>query len=549
MNTTSTPRANRPPVRAGCGRLGSGGAHRRLASARVAGLALWLACASAGASEASPWFDAARPSAQARQAVQMLSAAESHGLSPHDYEADKLQQALQRAAQGPPLAASAAADLGRALGAAMRAYLLDLHQGRVRPQEVGADFKPPRPDAFDAEATLQRALAAARLPDAEREAQPPLSQYQRLREALARYRALDGHAAWQAPLPPLPRQPRGAAKLEAGQAYDGLAVLAQRLVALGDLAADADLPALYEGPLVDAVTVLQRRHGLAADGVIGRATWAALQVAPAARVRQIELALERLRWTPLLEAPRMVVVNIPEFVLRAYEVHEGRIEVRREMKVIVGKAMDTRTPLLVETLRFIEFSPYWNVPPSIARGEVVPQLRRDPAAFARLGYEFVAPDGQVHAALSADWLDAVREGRARIRQRPGPRNALGDIKFVFPNRASIYLHHTPATALFGRERRDFSHGCIRVAEPVALALFALQGMPQWTEARIRQAMEKGESATLRLAEPVPVLIAYGTTLVKGGRIHFFDDIYGHDRRLDAALRKRVPTVAALPERS
>jgi murein L,D-transpeptidase YcbB/YkuD len=287
------------------------------------------------------------------------------------------------------------------------------------------------------------------------------------------------------------------------------------------------------------VKAFQQRHGLAADGSVGKATLAQLQVPPAARVRQIELMLERLRWTPLMQGPRMVVINIPEFVLRAYEVRDGQISVRLEMKVIVGKAFSTRTPLFDEDMRFIEFSPYWNVPPSIARGETVPRLRRDPGYFEREGFEFVGPDGRVDRTLSAARLDAVLAGNARIRQRPGPNNALGDIKFVFPNRNHIYLHHTPATQLFERDRRDFSHGCIRVEQPVALAKFVLQGMPEWTEERIGQAMVQGTSATLRLADPVPVLIAYGTTLVKAGRTYFFEDIYGLDRLLDAALRERA----------
>jgi murein L,D-transpeptidase YcbB/YkuD len=178
------------------------------------------------------------------------------------------------------------------------------------------------------------------------------------------------------------------------------------------------------------------------------------------------------------------------------------------------------------------------VPPSIARGELVPKLQRDPAHWEREGFEFVAGDGQVVTALSTQGLQAVKAGQWRIRQRPGPRNALGYIKFVFPNQDHIYLHHTPATQLFERTRRDFSHGCIRVEQPVALARFVLQGMPGWDEAHIREAMTADRSSTLRLQQPVPVLIAYGTALVKGGRMHFFDDLYGHDRVLDATLRQR-----------
>ena len=285
----------------------------------------------------------------------------------------------------------------------------------------------------------------------------------------------------------------------------------------------------------------QGRHGLDQDGVVGAGTLAQLEVAPPARARQIELALERLRWTPLLQARRMIVINLPEFMLRAYEVHgDGSIEVRLESRVVVGKALDTRTPVFDEDMRFIEFSPYWNVPPSIARHETIPRIRREPDYFGRMGFEFVHPDGRVDTSLAPALLDAVMAGAARIRQRPGPENALGDIKFVFPNRSNIYLHHTPAVQLFGRGRRDYSHGCIRVEKPVELAEFVLQGMPGWDRERIETEMQRGESRTLRLAQAVPVLISYGTTVVKGDQTYFFDDIYGHDRVLDAALRQRAP---------
>ena len=370
-----------------------------------------------------------------------------------------------------------------------------------------------------------------------REAAPPFAQYERLREVLAQYRTLAGHAAWKSPLPWLPPGGRGSLpKLEPGQPYAGAPLLRERLVALGDLPASSATSATYDEALADGVRSFQQRHGLAADGIIGKATLAQLEVPPAARVRQLELMLERLRWTPLMQGPRMVVINIPEFVLRAYEVQDGRIVVREAMKIIVGKAMNTRTPLFVEQMRLIEFQPFWNVPPSIARGEVVPRLRRDPAYWDREGFEFVA-GGRVETSLSSALLDEVVAGRARIRQRPGPKNALGDIKFVFPNNDNIYLHHTPAVRLFERDRRDFSHGCIRVEQPIALAVFVMQGMPGWTEDRIRQAMSDDDPLTVRLAEPLPVLIAYGTAMVKEGRVHFYDDIYGHDRRLDAALRQ------------
>lgn len=461
--------------------------------------------------------------------------ASSHGLVPQDYNAVALRREVAGAAQGAPLDAAALARLEQALTTAMERYLNDVHSGRVDPQKIHHNFKPPEREPFDAGAYLQTVLGAGRLADAAREAAPRLPFYASLRTALTAYRARIDHAAWRKPLPPLP-----GGKLVPNQAYAGLAALAERLTALGnlgDLAPDLPLPVRYEGPLVDAVNAFQLRHGLAADGVLGKATFTHLQVTPAARVRQIELALERLRWTPLTQGPRMIVVNIPEFVLRAYEVQGDRIQVQQEMKVVVGKSLDTRTPLFDEDMRFIEFSPYWNIPPSIARAETVPRLRRDPGYLAREEMEFVSRGGRVDRTVSAGLLDAVLAGKARIRQRPGPKNALGDIKFVFPNSDNIFLHHTPSTQLFARERRDFSHGCIRVEHPVELAKFVLKNMPDWTPELIQKAMRRGESATLKLAEPVPVLIAYGTTLVKDGRTFFFEDIYGLDRQLDAALRK------------
>jgi murein L,D-transpeptidase YcbB/YkuD len=498
-----------------------------------------LACGVGAAIAAEGWFEQERPGPQAGQAVAVLAAAATHGLDPRDYRAAALQQALAQAAQGAPPERAAAARLEAELTWAMERYLKDVHEGRVDPRQLHQRYSPVRREPFDASATLREALRADRVAEAARDAAPRMPLYERLRDALARYRALPDEA-WREPLPALPAAARGLdAKLEPEQAWAGLPLLAQRLTVLGDLPPGTPARTAYDAPLVDAVKAFQRRHGLTEDGVIGKATLAQLQVAPSARLRQIELALERLRWTPLLQGPRMIVINIPEFVLRAYEVQGERIAVQARMKVIVGKALDKRTPLFDADLRYVEFSPYWNVPPSIARGETVPRLRRDPAYFTREGFEFVAPDGRVDTTLSAANIDALQAGRLRIRQRPGPRNALGMVKFVFPNDDHIYLHYTPSIELFARDRRDFSHGCIRVEEPIVLAEFVMRGTPDWTRERIVAAMDSGESTTVRVAGPLRVLIAYGTALVKQGELHFLQDIYGQDRLLDAALRQNA----------
>jgi len=504
----------------------------RWLAATLLTLLLWTA---AMAATASPlWLDQGRPTDAARQAVAVLASAADDGLQPEDYDAAPLAQALDQAARGPGLDAVAATRLDDALSAAVRRFLSDLHSGRVAPRRIRGGAALPEPHRIDSASYLSAALAGPWLTQALLAAAPPIPLYARLRAELARYRALVDHPAWAAPLPaPVGR------KLEAGAAWAGLPLLTQRLVALGDLPPGTPVPGVYDEVLQQGVKAFQQRHALAADGTVGKATLAQLAISPADRVRQIELAMERLRWTPLREAPRMIVVNVPEFVLRAYEAHEGKVSMRLAMNVIVGKALQTQTPLFEEEMRFIEFSPYWNVPPSIARNELLPRLRRDPAYFDQQGFEFVSVSdvSQVQTTLSAESLDAVELGKMRIRQRPGPQNALGDIKFALRD-STIYLHHTPSTGLFQRERRDLSHGCIRVEEPVALAQFVLHNDLRWPEWRIRATMAHGQSSTIRLAEPLPVLIAYSTTVVKQGKVHFLADIYGHDRLLDQALRQQ-----------
>jgi len=484
------------------------------------------------------WFEAERPTVQAQQAVSILLGAAEEGLEPNDYQANDLSLALTRASTGPTLTPTQQIELDNALTRAMQHYLGDLTFGRVNPQRVKADFAEPTRRSADMAGWLRAAVREQRLDQwvAQLAIQAPMAVP--LRQALAHYRALSNHPAWQTPLAAPPGR-----KLEAGQAYAGLSLLAQRLQALGDLAAGTPVPQRLEGELLAALIRFQERHGLTPDGVLGRKTLQQLNVPPEQRAEQIALTLERLRWTPLRQASRMVVVNVPEFVLRAYEVQDGKIDVKLTMKVIVGKALDTRTPVFDEEMRFIEFSPYWNVPPSIARQETIPRLRRDPDYLAQQEMEFVTDSGQVITTLAPEYLDAVLAGKWRIRQRPGPKNALGDIKFVFPNNSNIYLHHTPSPGLFERERRHFSHGCIRVEEPVALAQFVLQNDPDWTEERIRAAMTSGQSSTLRLRQPLTVLIAYITVVAKADRVFFYPDLYGHDQLLARTLRQHAATLS------
>mgnify|MGYP000872927377 FL=1 len=511
----------------------SGGSGKRHLRAICLALGLATAGGTALSAENLLWFSEGRPTANAARAAGLLASAPDDGLDANDYDAERLRNFIELAANGPLLPEHRITRLDQELSAATRRYLLDLRAGRVAPQQLGENYGYSMAKGFDPDSLLLSAIADNRLADAVAGARPPLAQYAELREALAHYRKLSANPAWLKALP-LPAD----GKLTPGQPYANLRSLGERLVLLGDLPPGTVVAQRYEGNIVDGVKSFQERHGLTADGVIGKATLEQLNTAPLARVRQLELALERLRWTPLFQSTRTIAVNVPEFRLRAYELRDGRVEVKAAMNVITGNASKTRTPIFDAEMRFVEFSPYWNVPPSIARGETLPKLRRDPAYFEQQGFEFVGNDGRVVNGYSEANLEAVQRGQMRIRQRPGAKNALGDIKFVFPNSDNIYLHHTPTPQLFKRDRRDFSHGCIRVEAPVALAKFVLADEPDWTEERIVQAMTKGRSATLRLNEPIPVVITYITAIAEGGRIHFYPDIYGQDKALDNALRQR-----------
>src|SRR5207248_3265601 len=273
---------------------------------------------------------------------------------------------------------------------------------------------------------------------------------------------------------------------------------------------------------------------------MGRDTLAALATPFAVRIRQLELSLERLRWLPELAPGPVIAVNIPSFRLWAFANARRDGAAQLTMPVIVGGAVSAKkTPVFIGDMRYLEFSPYWNVPATIQKKEIVPKLRRDPGYWKRQELEAVGGGGQAITALDARTLDGLARGALRVRQRPGAKNALGAVKFVLPNTMDIYLHGTPAPKLFGQSRRDFSHGCIRVADPMALATFVLADQPEWTPERIAEAMDAGKTSTVRLARSIPVLIFYTTAIVDAqGRVLFQSDIYDYDQKLEEALRER-----------
>jgi L,D-transpeptidase YcbB len=362
---------------------------------------------------------------------------------------------------------------------------------------------------------------------AEGNAPRAMGHYVLLERALLQYQGLSRQPALTH-LPPLLRR-----AIRPGEEYEGSAALGKLLSAVGDLPvtdlADGDSAAALDAPLVSALKRFQERHALEVDGILGPATWRALTTPMAERVRQIERTLARWRSLPPNPYRRAIFINIPRFRLYAMNGMDDREAAMLQMDVVVGKAVENlRTPAFSADLTHIIFRPYWDVPRSITLAEILPALRKDPAYLARRDFELVDRSGQI--ALPEDPLAPLASGAMRVRQRPGPGNALGAVKFMLPNGNNVYLHDTPEKQLFARPTRAFSHGCIRVAGPAALAQWLLDSDPIWTPEQIADAMTAKEPLQVNLAEPVRVYIVYGTAIAReDGTVLFLNDLYGLDK--------------------
>jgi murein L,D-transpeptidase YcbB/YkuD len=450
-----------------------------------------------------------------------LPAAAGEGLDPRHYHLSTLTELSQRIRIAPT--PQVVAELDLLLSDAFMTLAVHYLNGRIAPGQVDDDWHIPREEA-DPLRMLNQALASGRIHDSLQALLPADPAYAALRNAWQDLQLLAAVGGW----PRLTFKP----PLRPGASGPEVVALRQRLIVSGDLPATEESGETFDAGLEAAVWRFQTRHGLAADRVVGPQTLAALNVPAAERARQLAVNLERRRWLPRVLGERHLRVNLPAFQLELLEKGEKVLD----MRVIVGRLV-RQTPAFVGRMTYLVLNPYWEVPPNLAVADLLPKIQADPDYLVENGIKVFTFSGIQRNPAAIDWQQLGRGNFPyHLRQDPGPKNALGRIKFMFPNRHNIYLHDTPTPKLFEREQRTFSSGCIRVEKPLELAQRLLRGTPLASPAVLEVALAKTVSEVVSLPISVPVYLLYLTAWVEAdGTLNFRPDLYKRDLRLAAAL--------------
>jgi murein L,D-transpeptidase YcbB/YkuD len=491
------------------------------------------------------WVGVRRVPERTKDLIANLCDAEREGLRPADYRLGEFRRTLERlrpsiSKQRP----EAFAVLDLELTRRFLDYGADLLAGRLDPKVVSSEWYI-RARRSSIDSTLRLAVRAEEFHDIVAPLRPHQPEYAELVNALASYREILRQGGWP--------QVRGRGRLRHGDQGARVAVLRRRLRITGDLRDSAEHKPVYDRAVAKAVARFQARHGIPSDGILGAATLAALNVPVHARIRQIQLNLERYRWLPTQFGPRYIYVNIPDYELYAYDWGKPVLK----MRVVVGDEYENATPVFADSMTFVVFRPYWYVPQRILVEEMLPMIRKKRSYLTRHNLEVVDArrDSLVLNPHRINW-SRVDINHIRVQQKPGNTNHLGLVKFMFPNQFAIYLHDTPTPKLFKRGKRTLSHGCVWVEKPVELADYVFAGQDEWNEKEIREAMETPHSAgekgsldghTVTLARPVPVYIVYLTAFVRDGILNFRRDPYGKDRGAIARLGKPSPSDPRLCE--
>jgi L,D-transpeptidase YcbB len=481
------------------------------------------------------WFQGGRVSPQAVAVIQLLQNANAKGLDPEDYDGSRWQNRLIKVDQKPSEQDLVSFDT--ALTVSTMRYIRAIHCGRTNPKEFNFQLDMEGKQLPLAE-FLESQIVNASDPAAEiQKLEPPFLGYRKLLALLPVY---EGYAKQVV----VEKLPSVAKTVRPGQPYAGVPQLGRFLQTIGDIPSATQLDpkaTIYEGAIVDGVKHYQDRHGESPSGSLDARTINELNTPPSDRIRQIKLTLERWRWLPHSFSQPPVVVNLPEYRVRAMN-PDGTVAFYKN--VIIGKAYGHKSPVFEKEIQYVVFRPYWDVTPSIQRNEIVPHILKDPGYIAKHNFEVVTPKGEVVTdnQVSPEVLEGIKSLRLMVRQKPGDTNSLGLVKIIFPNPDNVYLHGTDAPELFTQDVRDFSHGCIRVQKPEELVAWVLRNNPGWDLERVKATMNGDKNnVQVNLATRIPVLIVYGTATVnEENQIRFFDDIYGYDAELEKALAAGYP---------
>jgi len=467
---------------------------------------------------------------QADTLIWAVEEAYGDGLSPDFYHLDRIKSLMEKVGRESPPDPAELCDLDILMTDAFLTLGCHLSAGCVNSVTIKTEWYAKSPKV-DVSSLLEQALEKNQVQEAFTGLRPQKAIYSRLRLALGQYRLQASKTEWP--------QVSDGPSLKKGLKSDRVSELRKRLEASGDLAGDeAAVEDLFDEKLEQSVIAFQNRHGMKADGVAGRNTVIALNVPLKQRIRQMELNMERMRWILGALEERFIMVNIANFRLNVIENDKSVLS----MKVVVGKPAQ-RTPIFSSRMTYLVINPYWNIPGSIARNELLEKIKQDPDHLSRQNIRVFKgwnAQGQPIDPETIDWSKVTPATLPyRFRQEPGPLNPLGIIKFVFPNEYDVYLHDTPSKGAFSQDVRTFSHGCIRIEKPLELAEYLLRDNPTWSLKRLEEAIEKGSEQNVSIPKPLNVHFLYLTAWVdEDGIIQFRDDIYGRDAILDAALRKK-----------
>lgn len=510
------------------------------------------------------WINNDGLSSQAYEMIEIIRNSRDEALNPKDYNFEEIESTLRRIEQNNNNAEDLA-ELELLLSNSFLKYAHDLHYGRVRADQINLDLQSTeRP--INISELLITATSSNQIEETLNGLLPKHPMYSKLKISLKEYKEIAANGGWQG-------VPYGD-KFKKGARGNRVIALRERLKVTGELDSSTPNSEVFDETLDIAVRKYQQRNGLYVDGVVGKSTIEALNVPVSQRISQIELTMERWRLLPQYLGNRYILVNIANYHLYGVENNSDAID----MRIVVGKPQ-WNTPMFSEEMTHIVMNPYWNIPPSIFKDDIAPRVKQDPEYLSKRGIDALglqAPEKvlieateQVEVAENVEgtsddidtgeqelseaeiqnkqaqeqYISQVLTGKYRLRQNPGPGNPLGQIKFLFPNKHSVYLHDTPNRGFFKRAQRNFSHGCIRVEKPVDLAEFVLEPNQEWTQDRIKSSMNSRRTKTVHLNQTIPVYILYFTSWVDNqGNVNFHKDIYGLDQTLQNALRSTRPNI-------